>query len=135
MRRRQSLRRDVRGLGTIEFALLAPVMFALFISIFQLGTLYFANADLRNAVAHGARYASIYPRPSTDAVKARVSARVVKLQSGKITGPNLTYGRDANGYDYAEIEMKYAVPLNFVFFQTPAVTLTDKRRVYLQPAS
>ena len=133
--RRQPLLRDARGLGTIEFALLAPVMFALFITIFQLGTLYFANADLRNAVAHGARYASIFPRPSTDAVKARVSARVVKLQTGKITGPNVTYGQDANGYDYAEIEMKYDVPLNFVFFTTPAVTLTDRRRVFLQPTS
>ena len=135
MRRRQPLLRDARGLGTIEFALLAPVMFALFIGIFQLGTLYFANADLRNAVAHGARYASIYPRPSTDAVKTRVSARVVKLDRSKITGPDITYGRDANGYDYAEIEMRYAVPLNFVFFSTPAVTLVDKRRVFLQPAT
>jgi Flp pilus assembly protein TadG len=133
--RRHSLLRDARGLGTIEFALLAPVMFALFIAIFQLGTLYFANADLRNAVAHGARYASIFPRPTTDQVKARVSARVDKLQANKITGPDVTYGTDSNGYQYAEIEMKYAVPLNFVFFSTPAVTLTDKRRVFLQPTS
>lgn len=133
--RRQPLLRDTRGLGTLEFALLAPVMLGLFIAIFQLGTLYFANADLRNAVAHGARYATIFPRPSTDELKARVSARVVKLEAGKITGPTVTYGQDANGYDYADIEMKYAVPLDFVFFSTPPVTLTDRRRVFLAPAS
>lgn len=131
----RSILRDSRGLGAVEFTLIAPALFMLIIGITQLGVLYFANADLRNAVAAGARYASIYPRPSETAIKQKTTERVARLQSGRITAPTVTYAKDSRGYDYALIEMRYAVPLNFVFFTSPAVTLVERRRVFLQPTS
>jgi Flp pilus assembly protein TadG len=127
--------RDSRGLGAVEFALVAPALFTLIIGITQLGVLYFANADLRNAVAAGARYASIFPRPSEDAIKQRTTQQVARLQTGKLSAPKVTYAMDANGYQYAEIEMSYNVPLDFVLFKSPAVTLVERRRVFLQPTS
>jgi Flp pilus assembly protein TadG len=126
--------RDSRGLGAVEFAIIAPALFAIIIGITQLGVLYFANADLRNAVAAGARYASIFPRPSTDAIKERTSKQLAHLQGSRLTAPKVTYATDARGYDYAEIELTYSVPLNFVV-SSPAVTLKETRRVFLQPAS
>jgi Flp pilus assembly protein TadG len=127
--------RDSRGLGTVEFALIAPAFLMLLVGITQLGVLYFANADLRNAVAAGARYASIFPRPSEAAIKQRTTERVARLQAARITAPTITYAKDSRGYDYAQIEMRYSVPLNFVFFTSPAVTLVERRRVFLQPTS
>lgn len=129
----RSLRRDERGMGAAEFALIAPAFLSMLIGITQLGFLYFANADLKNAVAAGAREASIYPRPTTSAITAKVNEKIVKLDKSKVTGPAITYGTDANGFDWAQIEASYRVPLNFVFFTVAPVTLTETRRVYIQP--
>lgn len=127
--------RDERGLGAAEFAFIAPALFTLIIGISQLGVLYFANADLRNAVASSARYASIFPRPSADLVKQRALKQVAHMKAGSVTAPTVTYTTDSRGYTYADIEMKYLVPLNFVWAKTAPVTLTERRRVYVQPTS
>ena len=50
-----------------------------------------------------------------------------------IEGPAIVRGTDGNGRDYADIEMRYSVPLDFIFFRTPPVTLTETRRVFTQP--
>ena len=135
MKRLLTLRRDNRGAGAVEFALAVPALLTLIIGITQLGILYFANADLRNAVAAGARYASIYPRPSDTAVVQRINGKVVGLEQRYITAPTITHGTDASGNTYADITMKYDVPLNFIFVKTPAVKLTETRRVFTQPTT
>ena len=135
MIRIRSLSGDERGMGAAEFALIAPAFLSMVIGITQLGVLYFANADLKNAVAAGARQAAIFPRPSTSVITAKVNEKIVKLDRSKLTGPNITYGTDSNGFDWAQIEASYQVPLNFVFFTVSPVTVTETRRVYIQPAS
>ena len=128
-------RRDDRGVTALEFALICPVFFGMLIGITQLGALYFAGADLRNAVAAGARRAQIFPRPAPATVATAVRNRIYKLNSGHLTGPTVTQGTDENGYVFYNIAATYAVPLNFVFYKPPPVTITENRRVYLSPAS
>ena len=127
--------RDSSGLGAAEFAFIAPALFTLIIGISQLGVLYFANADLRNAVASSARFASVFPRPTADAVKQRAMQQVAHMKAGNITAPTVVFGTDDRGFQFADIEMKYLVPLNFVWAKTAPVTLTERRRVYIQPAA
>ena len=134
MRRvRRGLRRDARGASAVEFALAVPILLGFVLGIAQLGLLFFAEADLRNAVAAGARHASIYPRPADEAVIARISAKVAGLKPERIEGPNIVHGVDGDGRDYADIEMGYEMPLNFLLFETPPVPLREVRRVYTQP--
>lgn len=135
MIRRRNLTGDARGVAIVEFALALPVLLGLIIGATQLGMLFFANADLRNAVAAGARYASIYPRPGDSEVIARINARIVRLDRTHVQGPTITRGTDANGHDYAIIQMTYAVPLDFIVYRTPPVTLSESRRVYTQPTA
>lgn len=135
MRRRGGLLRSARGVAMSEFALALPILLVFIIGTVQLGLLFFANADLRNAVAAGARHASIYPRPDDDAVIARIQARRVRLDPHFIEGPTITRGTDGNGRAFADIEMRYSVPLDFIFFRTPPVTLTETRRVFTQPTA
>ena len=122
-----------RGAALVEFALALPILLGFIIGTVQLGWLFFADADLRNAVAAGARHASIYPRPDDDAVIATINARLSRLESRYIDGPRIVRGTDANDREYADIEMRYSVPLDFIFFETPPVTLTETRRVFTQP--
>jgi hypothetical protein len=133
--RKASLRQDQSGIGTVEFALIAPVLLGMLVGIVQLGNLYFANADLRNAVAAGARTAQIFPRPSATVVKDTIKARLQKAKTPVPPEPTVTYVEaDANGFPYADIEVVYTVPLNFIIYKPPAVTLRERRRVFIQPA-
>ena len=135
MKRFLSFRRDQKGVSAIEFALIAPALLSMLVGITQLGTLYYAKADLTQAVAAGARQAQIFPRPDTPTITAAIQGKMIGLQSNMISGPTITYGADANGFDYADIQISYAVPLNFVIYKPPPITLVERRRVFLQPAS
>ena len=52
------------------------------------------------------------------------------VQSAYMQTPVLVHGTN-NGVSYIDITLNYAAPMNFVFFQTPAVNLRQTRRVYL----
>jgi len=127
------LRRDARGASAVEFALAVPILLGFVLGIAQLGLLFFAQADLRNAVAAGARHASVYPRPADEAVIARIAAKVAGLEPERIDGPTISHGIDDNGRDFADIEMGYEAPIDFLLFETPPVPLREVRRVYTQP--
>jgi Flp pilus assembly protein TadG len=128
------LRRDQRGVTAVEFAMICPIFFGMLIGITQLGILYFARADLRSAVAAGARQAQIFPRPTEAAINTTVQNKIVRLKRANLSGPTTTIVNVPNGYDYAEIEASYKVPIDFIIYRTPPITLTERRRVYISPS-
>jgi Flp pilus assembly protein TadG len=133
MRSLARLLRDRRGLGAVEFALACPILLLGIIGTAQLGTLYFANAGLTNAIAEGARLATIYPRPTNTQIQARITAKRFGLEPARMTTPVITSGT-SDGANYLEISATYSVPLDFVFLQTRPVTLTKRRRVFVHSA-
>lgn len=126
------LAKSRRGASAIEFALAGPVLIAFTMAIFQMGVVFFANSGLKHAVGEGARYAMLYPRPSDDDILNRVMERRFGLNAAQVTSKTVTRGTAASGADYAEIQLKYRVPLNFVFFKLEPLTLVETRRAYLQ---
>jgi Flp pilus assembly protein TadG len=135
MMRFSGLKRDERGAGVVEFALIAPLFCAFIIAIGQLGLLFFANAGLTNALAEGARLATLFPRPSDAAIASRISQKRFGLDPALLTGPTINHFTPANGATYAEITMTYSAPVNFLFLNLGPVRLTQTRRVYTQPIS
>lgn len=127
---RRALLGDRRGVGAIEFGISAPLVIIMVVGIAQLGTLFAANAGLQHAVDEGARLATIYPRPTDDAIISLINSKKFRLVSNNITGPTLTHGTTAASVPYVDITMSYSVPLNFVLFTTPPITLTQTRRAY-----
>ena len=113
----------------VEFAFAAPVLLAMIIVILQIGTMFFANAGLKQAVESGARYATLYPNPTDAQIIAKVSSSRYGLIASRITGPSVNHGT-TGGARYVEVTMAYAVPLNLLFFETSPVTLSHTRRAY-----
>ncbi len=126
------LRRDDKGIGAVEFALVAPVLISFIIGVSQLGRMFFANADMKSAMAAGARVASVWPVPEDSTILAAVNSRLMREGAGSRATPTVVRGTDANGNAYIELRMTYSVPLEFIFFTTPPVTLRDTRRVFTQ---
>lgn len=126
------LSRDRKGVTLVEFALLTPVLFTFLIAIIQFGTLYFAQAGLKHAVAEGARLASIFPRPSRTRIIAKIAEGRFGVDPARITNPTVTPG-EADGRDFLDISLSYEVQMDFIFFSWPTITLTENRRVFVHP--
>jgi Flp pilus assembly protein TadG len=121
---------DARGASAVEFALSAGILVMLLVGIAQIGILFMANAGLRHAVGEGARLSTIFPTPDDAAIVAMVTSARFGVNPAYITdGPTVTHDVE-NGASYTEVSMTYTVPLNFVFFQVPGVTLTETRRAF-----
>lgn len=130
---RQSLS-DSRGASAIEFALAAPVVVLFLVGLAQLGILFMANAGLRNAVAEGARLATLYPLPSDQQLSQRMRDARFGLQDANMSQPTIVHGT-INGANYVDITIQYTVPLNFAFFRPAPVTLVQTRRAFVTPAA
>ena len=129
MKTLRSLARAKRGAAAVEFALITPPLVLMLIGILQLGILYGANAGLEHAVAEGARFATISPSPSNDAIEERVTDKEFALRSDRLIGPTVSRGV-ADGTNYVDVSMSYDVPLDFVLFEGPTIRLTETRRAY-----
>ena len=134
MRKLAGLKQDTRGVGVVEFALLAPVFIGMILAATQLSLIFFANAGLKNAVSEGARLASLYPRPSNEKIAERIREQRFGLDPAHLTAPTIV-DRTVDGATYAEITMKYRPPVDFVFYKVAPITLTQTRRVYTHPSS
>lgn len=131
---RTRLLRDVRGVSAIEFALIAPTLLLLIFGLIQVGIMFNAQTGLRHAVAEGARYATLWPNPTDEQIRARVTDRRFGMNPALITGPTVTRGMggpDGN-FQYVELTMTYNMPINFFFVSLPSVPITETRRAYFQ---
>jgi Flp pilus assembly protein TadG len=134
MRLLQRLRRNQRGAAALEFVIVAPALILMIVGIARLGIMFMANAGLRNAVAEGARYATIFPRPSNTEIQNRVTGSQFGLDATRFTSVSVTPGTDG-GVNYVDITANYSVPMDFIFFNAGSVTLTETRRAFTQSAT
>lgn len=126
------LKHEDKGAAALEFALVAPALILFIVGIAQFGVLFMANNGLRNAVGEGARYATIYPRPTNAQISQRLTDGRFGLKPSRITGPTYTPGI-SGGADYIDITMSYTVTPDFIFFTLPPLTLTETRRAFVHP--
>ena len=125
------LRGDRKGVTAIEFALIAPLFIFLIVAVTQVGGLFYAHAALRNAVSEGARFATVFPRPTEAQVIARVNAH--RGPGGGTYGtPAVVYQLDtATGNWRASVSMTYTASFNFILFRWNGVTFTYSRRAWV----
>jgi Flp pilus assembly protein TadG len=86
-------RRDQRGAAMVEFAIIAPLLFALLFGIVDYGRLFFIYNNLTNAVREGARIGAVSGMTSADqtiviaAVRSRINDRFRDSGTVAITYP------------------------------------------------
>jgi Flp pilus assembly protein TadG len=129
---------NAKGASAMEFGIAAPVFVLMIMGISQFGLVLFASTGLNNAIAEGARLATLY-RPPTETVaerEAQIKQRVLDsrfgLTASQLTGPELDYGSSSDGAPYVEIAMSYTVPLDFGLFSLGPIVLDETRRVFVQ---
>lgn len=123
--------RQEKGAALLEFALAAPILIAFMIATAQIGTFFFARSGLKAAVAEGARYATIYPKPSNQQVADRINARRFGMDMTKVSPPVVT-DCPASTRPCINIEMSYTSTIDFIFFETAPITVVETRRAFVQ---
>ena len=82
----RSLRKLVqcrKGAAAVDFALAAPVVALFLVGFLQIGMPGMAKAGLGQAVESGARYATIYPRPTDAQISAKILAGGYGMRWGR----------------------------------------------------
>jgi Flp pilus assembly protein TadG len=120
-----------RGAALMEFAFAAPLLITIVIAVAQLGIMYSASTGVHHAVEEGARLAAVFPTPTDDQIRARVVANRFMLGTGTLT-PAVSRGTTADGDQYVDVSLSYAVPVNFIFFSVQPITVQHSRRVFRQ---
>lgn len=123
--------RDTKGASAVEFALVVPAFILILVGLAQLGVVFFANAGLNNALAEGARSATVFPRPSVEDIEDEINASRFGLDPAQLTISEFEF-TDAGGITFTDIQMSYSLSLNFIVTEMP-LTLRQSRRVYVQP--
>lgn len=76
-------RRD-EAASTVEFALVAPVLFLLLVGILDLGRAVNAYVTVSSAAREGSHYAILHPTAAPSAIASAVRARVVPLDETQV---------------------------------------------------
>lgn len=127
------LRHDQSGASAIEFAIAVPVLITFVYGIFMIGLVFEANAGLQHALGEASRMATLYPTPSDDDLRAKITAKKFGLAGGTLDTPTITTDA-ANGHK--TISLTYRRPTNFLLVPGPTVTITRSKQVYLaEPVS
>lgn len=132
MRPAELLRRDEAGVGTVEFALTFPLFLLIIIGALELGASFLSSAGLRHGVNEAGRYATIYPTPTDDQIRAHMSGRAFGVMPSHIQA-TIERGEDKKLGPYMVISARYEHQSLSSFAGFTGVTLTEVRKVWLQP--
>ena len=132
-----SLWRDDRGAAVIEMAIVVPTLVLFLWGIFQVGIAYQAKAGMQHALGEGARLATLCLNPSSggcgtptnDQIRSEIQTSVFGTHVGNFSTPTVTDG--PGGSNYKDLSVTFTMPMNFLFFNGPNVSITKSKRVYI----
>ena len=129
MIRPAQLLRSNEGAAAVEFAIALPVLVVMMWGFFQFGMLFEGNAAMQHALGQGARAATLYDPATSTHIPTDDSIKTAMTNSKFASG--VTVNDPTDGTNYRDLSVSYQMPLNFVFFNGPTVTLSASKRVYV----
>jgi Flp pilus assembly protein TadG len=122
------------GSSALEFALAVPVLISMIYGIFTFGQLFEADAAMQSALGEGARYATLCLNPtSSGTCTAPTDSQISTVVTSNLYGPahslTPTFSTDTTNKTKT-ITLTYTTQLNFLFFQSPNITMTRKKTAY-----
>jgi Flp pilus assembly pilin Flp len=122
-------RRDDKGAAAIEMAFAFPILIMLIWMIIQLGLVLRAMAGIQHALGEGARLATIWPVPGTDAIKDKMNDAVYGIGPGDFDIPDPVPGK-ADGSDYLDLEVTYSQATDLLIIPGPTIQVSRTKRVW-----
>ena len=130
MRLLRNLRRDKRGAAVIEMAFALPALIIMMWVIIQLGLVFRAMSGIQHGLGEGARFATLYPKPTDAAIKSKITATVYGIGPGSFTIPTPTSGV-ADGANYLDLKVTYSQQTDLLLLRGPLITVSRSKRVWI----
>ena len=130
MRMMRNLRRDRRGAAVIELAFALPALIIMMWVIIQLGLVFRAMSGIQHGLGEGARFATLFPKPSDAAIKTKITTTVYGIGPGSFTIPNPVSGT-ADGANYLDLKVTYTQPTDLLLLRGPTITVSRSKRVWI----
>lgn len=129
----RQLLRDERGATVIEFAFALPILTVLLFMIYQMGLVYRANSGIQHALGQGARTATLWPTPTPETIRQKMTDSVYGIGPGTFTievpdEPTLDETDKARYYD---LRVTYTQGTSLIVYPGPNVTITKSKRVWI----
>lgn len=118
--------RDERGVATIEMAFAFPILMIMLWMIIQLGLVFRAVSGMQHALGEGARYATIYPRPTDSQITQRISDKVYGIGPG-----TFTVSSPVDGTGFVMLRVSYNQATSLLFLPGPTINLTRTKKVWI----
>jgi Flp pilus assembly protein TadG len=130
MRILAKLRRDPRGAAAIEMAFALPALIVLMWMIVQLGLVFRAMSGIQHGLGEGARMATLYPKPSDSAIRAKISDAVYGIGPGNFVIATPVTGT-ADGATYLDLRVTYTQSTVMLLFPGPDISVARSKRVWV----
>lgn len=130
MRLLRKLRRDRRGAAVIEMAFALPALIILMWMIVQLGLVFRAMSGIQHGLGEGARYATLFPKPTDAAIKTKISDTVYGIGPGSFNIPTPVSGT-ADGAAYLDLKVTYTQSTNLLLIPGPTISVSRSKRVWV----
>ena len=123
-------RRDDRGAAVIETAFALPCLILLVWMVVQLGLVFRAMSGIQHGLGQGARLATLFPKPTNDAIHTAIQNAVYGMGPGTFT-INTPVAGTADGANYLDLKVTYVQPTDMLLFPGPTITVSRSKRVWI----
>lgn len=130
MKRVLPLKRDERGAAVVEMAFALPALIVLLWMIVQLGLVFRAMSGIQHGLGEGARMATLFPKPTDTAIKAKITDAVYGIGPGSFAIPTPTTGT-ADGATYLDLKVTYTQKTDLLLFPGPTISVSRSKRVWI----
>lgn len=132
---------DRDGSVIVEFAILAPTMFALLFGVFQIGLQMWSYNAIRSVAADTARFTIVEYQKRDLLVAEQIASKATalavnppySLNADNFTAVATTPTTDISGTKKFQLDISYVPPNPLGFFGIGNLTQTTSRVIYVQP--
>lgn len=128
------LKRDQRGAAVIEMAFALPILIVMLWIIVQLGLVFRAMSGINHGLGEGARLATLYPQPTQDAIKGKISDAVYGIGPGSFNIADPSPGVEL-GANFLDLKVTYSQKTDLLIFPGPTISVSRSKRVWVAPAA
>ena len=130
MIRKIGIARDSKGAAAVEMALAIPILLELLWMVFQAGLVFRAMSGIQHGLGEGARYATLFPQPTTSQIRTKISDAVYGIGPGSFIIATPVSGT-ADGANYLDLTVSYSQDTNLLFLPGPKITVSRSKRVWV----
>lgn len=124
------LAKNEKGAALVELAFALPILIMLLWMIVQAGLVFRAMSGIQHGLGEGARYATLYPQPTTTQIRNKIQATVYGIGPGNFNIDNPVSGTES-GSPYLDLRVTYTQATDLLIIPGPTISVSRSKRVWV----